>query len=148
MSIDTKTLSKRKYVSNVCICVLISIRLQAENVGWDVAAVITLNRESFGPKGPLEVSSELLIQHASRGELHAVSQILQTGLVHPDVADSQGHTALIAATVTHYHYFCPLFIDIVVIHLLFDWFPFHIGKPALYSDIQRSSLTITTNAQM
>ncbi|XP_031138193.1 ankyrin repeat and MYND domain-containing protein 1 isoform X2 [Sander lucioperca] len=74
-------------------------RLQAENVGWDVAAVLSLNRESFGPKGPLEVSSELLIQHASRGELQAVSQILQTGLVHPDVADSQGHTALIAATV-------------------------------------------------
>ncbi|XP_073331838.1 ankyrin repeat and MYND domain-containing protein 1 [Pagrus major] len=74
-------------------------RLQAENVGWDVAAVLSLNRERFGPKGPLEVSSELLIQHASQGELQAVSQILQTCLVHPDVADSQGHTALIAATV-------------------------------------------------
>ncbi|XP_032381753.1 ankyrin repeat and MYND domain-containing protein 1 isoform X2 [Etheostoma spectabile] len=74
-------------------------RLQAENVGWDVAAVLSLNREGFGPKGPLEVSSELLIQHASRGDLPAVLQILQTRLVHPDVADSQGHTALIAATV-------------------------------------------------
>ncbi|XP_030290472.1 ankyrin repeat and MYND domain-containing protein 1 isoform X2 [Sparus aurata] len=74
-------------------------RLQAENVGWDVAAVLSLNRERFGPKGPLEVSSELLIQHASQGELQAVSQILRSGLVHPDVADSQGHTALIAATV-------------------------------------------------
>ncbi|XP_034736902.1 ankyrin repeat and MYND domain-containing protein 1 isoform X2 [Etheostoma cragini] len=74
-------------------------RLQAKNVGWDVAAVLSLKRESFGPKGPLEVSSELLIQHASRGDLPAVLQILQTRLVHPDVADSQGHTALIAATV-------------------------------------------------
>lgn len=68
-------------------------------MGWDVGAVLSLNRESFGPKGPLEVRSELLIQHACRGELKAVSQILRTSLVHPDVADSQGHTALIAATV-------------------------------------------------
>ncbi|XP_036971798.1 ankyrin repeat and MYND domain-containing protein 1 isoform X2 [Acanthopagrus latus] len=86
-------------------------RLQAENVGWDVAAVLSLNRERFGPKGPLEVSSELLIQHASQGELQAVSQILQTGLVHPDVADSQGHTALIAATVNCQNYVIQLLLD-------------------------------------
>lgn len=86
------------------VCVCVCFRLQAENVGWDVAAVLSLNRERFGPKGPLEVSSELLIQHASQGELQAVSQILRSGLVHPDVADSQGHTALIAATVTHHHF--------------------------------------------
>ncbi|XP_049910886.1 ankyrin repeat and MYND domain-containing protein 1 [Epinephelus moara] len=86
-------------------------RMQTENVGWDVAAVLSLNRDSFGPKGPLEVKSELLIQHASRGELQAVSKILQTGLVHPDVADSQGHTALIVATVNCHN---------DVIHLLLD----------------------------
>lgn len=90
-----------------------SLRLQGENMGWDVAAVLSLNRESFGPKGPLEVSSELLIQHASRGELQSVSQMLQTGLVNPDIADSQGHTALIAATVTSYSLCCPLFNDSV-----------------------------------
>ncbi|XP_034558192.1 ankyrin repeat and MYND domain-containing protein 1 isoform X2 [Notolabrus celidotus] len=86
-------------------------RQQANNVDWDVAAVLSLNRDSFGPKGPLEVSSELLIQHASRGELQAVMQILQTGAVHPDVADSHGHTALIAATVNCHNN---------VIHLLLD----------------------------
>ncbi|XP_072244878.1 ankyrin repeat and MYND domain-containing protein 1 [Leuresthes tenuis] len=86
-------------------------RLQAENVGWDVAAVLSLNREGFGPKGPLEVSSELIIQHSSRGELQAVSQILQAGSVHPDVADSRGHTALIAATVNCHN---------DVIHMLLD----------------------------
>ena len=80
------------------------LRLQAENVGWDVAAVLSLNREGFGPKGPLEVSSELMIQHSSRGELQAVSQILQAGSVHPDVADSRGHTALIASTVMFDHF--------------------------------------------
>uniref|UniRef100_A0A3Q2V7C7 Ankyrin repeat and MYND domain containing 1 n=1 Tax=Haplochromis burtoni TaxID=8153 RepID=A0A3Q2V7C7_HAPBU len=86
-------------------------RLQAENVGWDTAAVLSMNRDSFGPKGPLEVSSELLIQHSSKGDLHAVSQILRTGLVYPDVADSHGHTALIAATVNCHN---------DVIHLLLD----------------------------
>ncbi|KAJ4942938.1 hypothetical protein JOQ06_005450 [Pogonophryne albipinna] len=86
-------------------------RLQAENVGWDVAAVLSLNRDSSGPKGPLEVSSELLIQHSSRGDLQAVSQVLQTGLVHPDVADSQGHTALIAATVNCHNDVIQLLLD-------------------------------------
>ncbi|KAI3368518.1 hypothetical protein L3Q82_025526, partial [Scortum barcoo] len=86
-------------------------RRQAENVGWDVAAVLSLNREGFGPKGPLEVKSELFIQHASQGERQAVSQMLQTCLVHPDVADSHGHTALIAASVNCHN---------DVIHLLLD----------------------------
>ncbi|XP_071760174.2 ankyrin repeat and MYND domain-containing protein 1 [Centroberyx gerrardi] len=74
-------------------------RLQAASVGWDVAAVLSLSRERFGPKGPLEVSSEQLIRQASLGERQAVSQSLHSGLVHPDVADARGHTALIAATV-------------------------------------------------
>ncbi|XP_045904870.1 ankyrin repeat and MYND domain-containing protein 1 isoform X2 [Micropterus dolomieu] len=86
-------------------------RLQGENMGWDVAAVLSLNRESFGPKGPLEVSSELLIQHASRGELQSVSQMLQTGLVNPDIADSQGHTALIAATINCHDDVIQLLLD-------------------------------------
>ncbi|XP_039985031.1 ankyrin repeat and MYND domain-containing protein 1 [Xiphias gladius] len=86
-------------------------RLQAEKVGWDVAAVLSLDREGFGPKGPLEVSSEGLIQHASRGELQAVSQILRSGLVHPDVADAKGHTALIAATVNCHNDVIQLLLD-------------------------------------
>ncbi|XP_047443417.1 ankyrin repeat and MYND domain-containing protein 1 isoform X2 [Mugil cephalus] len=86
-------------------------RLQAENVGWDVAAVLSLNREGFGPKGHLEVSSEMLIQHSLRGELPSVSHILQTGLVHPDVADPRGHTALIAATVNCHNDVIQLLLD-------------------------------------
>ncbi|RVE73603.1 hypothetical protein OJAV_G00033050 [Oryzias javanicus] len=86
-------------------------RLQAETVGWDVAAVLSLNREGFGPRGPLEVSSELMIQQSFRGELQAVLQILQMGSVHPDVTDSKGQTALIASTVN---------CQDDVIHLLLD----------------------------
>lgn len=75
-------------------------RLEAESLSWDVGAVLSLNRDQFGPKGPLEVLSEQLILRASLGELQAVSKLIQTGLVHPDVADSRGNTALIVATVT------------------------------------------------
>ncbi|XP_068175566.1 ankyrin repeat and MYND domain-containing protein 1 [Antennarius striatus] len=74
-------------------------RRQVEGVNLEMTAVLALNREGFGPKGPLEVLSELFIQHAARGDLQAVSRMLQTSSVHPDVADAQGHTALIAATV-------------------------------------------------
>ncbi|XP_027882803.1 ankyrin repeat and MYND domain-containing protein 1 isoform X1 [Xiphophorus couchianus] len=86
-------------------------RLQTETVGWNVTDLLSLNGDSFGPKGPLEVSSELLIQHSFRGELRAVSQILQKGAVYPDVADARGQTALIAATVNSHN---------DVIHLLLD----------------------------
>lgn len=99
----------------------VCVRLQAETLGWNVGAVLSLNRECFGPKGPLEVSSELLIHHSSRGELQAVSQILRTGLVHPDVADSRGHTALIAATVKHYYFLKFLFLICYFSLLLFEW---------------------------
>ncbi|XP_077390087.1 ankyrin repeat and MYND domain-containing protein 1-like isoform X2 [Festucalex cinctus] len=86
-------------------------RQQVEKLDWDIEKVLSYKRESFGPKGALEVASELLIHQASIGEREAVLQILLDGLVHPDVADSQGHTALIAATINCHN---------DVIHLLLD----------------------------
>ncbi|XP_062251551.1 ankyrin repeat and MYND domain-containing protein 1 isoform X1 [Platichthys flesus] len=113
-------------------------RRQAEHVCWDVAAVLSMNREGFGPKGILEVSSEQLIRHASRGELPAVTQILQGRTVYPDVADSQDNTALIAATINNRHDVMHLLLNrgvdidklncegmsaLAVCHVLF--YPFH-----------------------
>ncbi|KAM8875559.1 ankyrin repeat and MYND domain-containing protein 1-like isoform 2-T2 [Spinachia spinachia] len=89
-------------------------RLHAGNVGWDVAAVLAMDRDGFGPKGPLEVSSELFIQYASKGDRKAVSRILWNNSVHRDVADSQGHTALIAATVTLYTVCSPIVSQLVL----------------------------------
>ncbi|XP_077440424.1 ankyrin repeat and MYND domain-containing protein 1-like isoform X3 [Vanacampus margaritifer] len=86
-------------------------RQQAETLNWDVAAVISMKRDGFGPKGHLEIASELLIHQASVGKGPAILNILLDGLVHPDVADSQGHTALIAATVNCHN---------DVVHLLLD----------------------------
>ncbi|XP_077390599.1 ankyrin repeat and MYND domain-containing protein 1 isoform X3 [Festucalex cinctus] len=86
-------------------------RQQAETLDWNVAAVISMKRDGFGPKGRLEIASELLIHQASVGKGPAILNILLDGLVHPDVADCQGHTALIAATVNCHN---------DVVHLLLD----------------------------
>ncbi|XP_072111836.1 ankyrin repeat and MYND domain-containing protein 1 isoform X2 [Mobula birostris] len=66
---------------------------------WDVAAVINGDREGFGPKGPLECSSEQLIIAAGEGDHDAVHEILKNNLVSADVAEHQGHTALIGASI-------------------------------------------------
>lgn len=74
-------------------------RFEVEELNWDVATVLAMNRDHFGPKGPLEVMSERLIREASLGNLQNVQSILRDGKVHPNVGDVSGHTALIAATV-------------------------------------------------
>ncbi|CAL8306280.1 unnamed protein product [Lota lota] len=86
-------------------------RLEIVRVGWDVSAVLSLSRKPFGPKGPLEFNSEMLIQKASMGDQQAVNRILRTRLVSPNVSDARGHTPLIAATVNCHD---------AVIHLLLD----------------------------
>ncbi|XP_061884567.1 ankyrin repeat and MYND domain-containing protein 1-like isoform X2 [Entelurus aequoreus] len=86
-------------------------RRLAGNLDWDIAAVLSLKRDSFGPNGPLEVTSELLIQQAAKGERQSVLKLLLDGLVHPDVADSQGHTALIGATVNCHNEVIDLLLD-------------------------------------
>ncbi|XP_043557727.1 ankyrin repeat and MYND domain-containing protein 1 isoform X3 [Chiloscyllium plagiosum] len=66
-------------------------------LSWDVAAVIAGNREGFGPRGPLECSSEQLITAAREGNQETVLKILKTNLVSADVADVNGHFSLIGA---------------------------------------------------
>ena len=87
-------------------------RFEAEGRDWDVQAVLSENRERFGPKGPLEVRSERLIQEALLGNPQSVYHILRDKKVHPDVGDARGHTALIAATVTHTHTHTPLALSL------------------------------------
>ncbi|XP_058256877.1 ankyrin repeat and MYND domain-containing protein 1 isoform X2 [Hemibagrus wyckioides] len=72
---------------------------EVEELNWNVADVLAMNRDHFGPKGPLELRSESFIKEASLGDLQNIQSILRDGKVHPDVCDMQGHTALIAATV-------------------------------------------------
>ncbi len=76
-------------------------RFEKDTFDWDVAAVLNMNRTQFGPKGPLELNSGKLIKEASHGECRNVYRIIGDGKVHPDVSDTQGHTALTADTVSY-----------------------------------------------
>ncbi|MEQ2305979.1 hypothetical protein AMECASPLE_003398 [Ameca splendens] len=66
-------------------------RLQAENIGWDVAAVLSLNRDSFGPKGHLEVNCHDEVIHL----------LLDVG-ADIDKLNSEGMSALAVCHVLYY----------------------------------------------
>lgn len=70
--------------------------------GFDlnVDAIMNFDRTKFKAKGPLEKQSEELLEAAGSGDVGKVEILLNSGTVHPDVSDRQGHTALIGATVS------------------------------------------------
>ncbi|XP_069103770.1 ankyrin repeat and MYND domain-containing protein 1-like [Argopecten irradians] len=70
-----------------------------KKLSYDVQKILKGDRSKFGSKGPLETASEELIQAATCGDIKRVEDLFTAGLVHPDVADKNGHTALIGATV-------------------------------------------------
>ncbi|XP_052215690.1 ankyrin repeat and MYND domain-containing protein 1-like isoform X2 [Dreissena polymorpha] len=70
-----------------------------KSLSYDVDDVIKGNRKTFKEKGPLELASEELIVAATEGNVNKVQDLLASGKVSPDVADRNGHTPLIGATV-------------------------------------------------
>lgn len=80
-------------------CIIPPCSFEVEELDWNVADILAINRDLFESKGPLELRSERFIREASLGNFQNVQSILSDGKVHPDVCDKQGHTALIAATV-------------------------------------------------
>ncbi|KAG5276366.1 hypothetical protein AALO_G00131060 [Alosa alosa] len=86
-------------------------RCEVEALDWDVGAVLSMRREAFGPKGPLELGSERLIKEAARGDPQTVYHILRDGRIHPDVGDAQGHTPLLAATVNCHNEVINMLLD-------------------------------------
>ncbi|XP_070173269.1 ankyrin repeat and MYND domain-containing protein 1-like isoform X2 [Littorina saxatilis] len=74
-------------------------RRAANSVGFNVEKVLKFDRSGFKSRGPLEQASEELIKMAAAGNFLRVEELLNSGTVHPDVADKEGHTALIGATV-------------------------------------------------
>jgi hypothetical protein len=73
---------------------------QIKETQIDVEAIAQLNRSKFKDRGLLEQLSEELIMAAEVGNIDKVEKLLNSHLVHPDVADCHGHTALIGATVS------------------------------------------------
>ena len=69
-------------------------------LGVDVDAIIRLDRSKFKTKGPLEQQSEQLLIAARTGNGALVESLLNSGVVHPDVSDKHGRSALIGATVS------------------------------------------------
>ncbi|WAR27282.1 ANMY1-like protein, partial [Mya arenaria] len=69
-----------------------------KSVTCNVDSIICGDRSKFKSKGPLESASEELIQAATDGNVNKVEDLLTSNKVSPDVADSNGHTALIGAS--------------------------------------------------
>ena len=75
-------------------------------LSFDVNETIKGERSKFKDKGSLETASEQLLTAATQGNVKVVEDLLTSGKVSADVADKNGHTALIGATVswiTHYN---------------------------------------------
>ncbi|XP_028400088.1 ankyrin repeat and MYND domain-containing protein 1-like [Dendronephthya gigantea] len=54
---------------------------------------------SHGPKGPCELAGEEFLEVSGKGDCIRLIRLLEQGLVHVDVADKTGFTALLAASV-------------------------------------------------
>ena len=71
-----------------------------QNMSYNIDKIICGDRGKFLEKGPLETASEELIEASTEGNLNKVEDLLALGKVSPDVADKNGHTPLIGATVS------------------------------------------------
>ena len=59
-----------------------------------------IRHSSHGPKGPCELGSVEFLRVSGQGDCARVIELLEEGLVHVDVADKTGYTALLAASVS------------------------------------------------
>jgi hypothetical protein len=62
--------------------------------------LVGVRNSSHGPKGPCELASEEFLHISGKGDCMRVMELVEEGLVHVDVADKTGFTALLAASVS------------------------------------------------
>lgn len=77
---------------------------QQNCVAFDLDAILSGSRGWHGERGPIEVMSEQFLMLAANNGLKEIKRILQNGDVDVDVADVNGHTALIGAVVNRISY--------------------------------------------
>lgn len=71
-----------------------------KTLSFNMDKVLAGDRSVFKGQGPMEIACVELIEAATEGNLNKVEDLLSSGMVMPDVADCNGHTALIGATVS------------------------------------------------
>ncbi|XP_054645539.1 ankyrin repeat and MYND domain-containing protein 1-like isoform X7 [Dunckerocampus dactyliophorus] len=114
---DLREHARTDFETKMTICYMMPIRLSLLELSIILRIVTTYHsprrkEESWTNIFMDSCGSQMIIHtKAARGERQAVLKILMDGLVHPDVADSHGHTALMAATINSRN---------DVIHLLLD----------------------------
>ncbi|XP_022095242.1 ankyrin repeat and MYND domain-containing protein 1-like isoform X2 [Acanthaster planci] len=70
-----------------------------KEVSFSVMKILHGDRGKHGKVGPIEDNSQQLLQAAAAGDQHTVHSFLMQGASSANVADKQGHTALLGAAV-------------------------------------------------
>ncbi|KAM5165114.1 ankyrin repeat and MYND domain-containing protein 1 [Mantella aurantiaca] len=86
-------------------------RHSPEHLKWGIISIMNGDRDKFGAVGPRERVAEQLIVAAGLGDYDAISTILRNDLVHVDVSDMSGMTALQAAAVNGHNNVINLLLD-------------------------------------
>ena len=73
-----------------------------KSLSFDVNHIFKGDRSKFKNKGTLEMASEELLVAAAQGNVKCVEDLLTSGKVSADVADKNGYTPLIGATVRYF----------------------------------------------
>ena len=85
----------------------------ATKISFNVSTIAhSCSREEFtSPSGELEKQSKLLIESASRGDVHTVYGILKSGRVDCNVCDNCGNFALVGAAINCHAEIVNLLLD-------------------------------------
>ncbi|KAJ8030902.1 Ankyrin repeat and MYND domain-containing protein 1 [Holothuria leucospilota] len=86
-------------------------RNRENTMPFTVSDLVKGDRGCHGNQGPIEQASEALIVAAGKGDFDAVNSLIMAGAVDVNVADKNGHTALLGAAVSMHQKVLNLLLD-------------------------------------